>query len=384
MIIIKQTNIPTIVYQALIVVMLFSSNAYADIVQNDDVIVEGSLCTSDENSCVDGENFTGFGPTGAQLELKLLDNFPALGLVTPSATDADWLIETLSEDFLISNDESSTTPIRIENGAGDDSLRIAENGFVGIGLDNPVAALDVATPMGETAALKVTNTGGTTNAIHTILNLASNGPPSLRLRDNFNDETWQFRAKQNGGFTMNNAGSPGLEFEIEKDGRVKFSNDVTVNGVVIQSSSKALKENFVGIDVKAVLEKVTNLDIQQWNYISDEDGVKHMGPMAEDFYDSFNLGTTPKGISSVDASGVALAAIQGLKSEKDEDVISLKQQLEDSQKQLLALQQSNDSKEDRITRLEQQLDRLNGIEHVLYRLIDKQAEETPVPVIYKN
>ena len=53
------------------------------------------------------------------------------------------------------------------------------------------------------------------------------------------------------------------------------------------------------------------LPINSWSY-KKEQGVTHMGPIAEDFYQSFGLGSTPKGISSVDTGGVALAAIQGL------------------------------------------------------------------------
>ena len=37
-----------------------------------------------------------------------------------------------------------------------------------------------------------------------------------------------------------------------------------------------------------------------------------MGPMAEDFSQSFGLGTDEKYLSTVDVDGVALASIQGL------------------------------------------------------------------------
>jgi hypothetical protein len=37
-----------------------------------------------------------------------------------------------------------------------------------------------------------------------------------------------------------------------------------------------------------------------------------MGPMAQDFYTAFNVGLEDTGICTVDADGVALAAIQGL------------------------------------------------------------------------
>jgi hypothetical protein len=40
--------------------------------------------------------------------------------------------------------------------------------------------------------------------------------------------------------------------------------------------------------------------------------------MAQDFHAAFGLGETPKGISTVDADGVALAAIQGLNAKVEE------------------------------------------------------------------
>ncbi len=333
-----------------------------------------------------------------------------MGFETVSTTAADWILSvSSSEHFVIENDEANSRPFTIQNGAGNDAFVIDFRGFLGVNEDAPVSALDVKAPPGESAALKVTNTGGADNALHTILNLASNGPPALRLRDNFNNETWQFRAKQNGGFTINNAGTPGLEMQIEKDGRVRFRNSVTVDGVVVHSSSKNLKENLEVIDKLDVLEKVNKLSIQQWNYIRDEDGVKHIGPMAEDFYGAFNLGSTKKGISSVDVSGVALAAIQGLKFEKDVEMTLLQkkldkknralklqtQQLEElrsyqskkddeiqvlietlnvNKAQLLVLQQENEKKEMRISKLEESLGRLGALEHDMAILMEKPFE----------
>jgi len=48
-----------------------------------------------------------------------------------------------------------------------------------------------------------------------------------------------------------------------------------------------------------------------WNYKSNP-SVQHIGPMAQDFYSAFGVGHDDKHISTVDADGIALAAIQGL------------------------------------------------------------------------
>ena len=45
---------------------------------------------------------------------------------------------------------------------------------------------------------------------------------------------------------------------------------------------------------------------------ADDGAVRHIGPVAQDFRAAFDLGADDKTIATVDADGVALAAIQGL------------------------------------------------------------------------
>jgi hypothetical protein len=61
-----------------------------------------------------------------------------------------------------------------------------------------------------------------------------------------------------------------------------------------------------------VLQKLVALPVKAWFYKGDHDEGQHMGPVAEDFAETFGLGNNEKYISTVDESGVALAAIQGL------------------------------------------------------------------------
>ncbi len=89
-------------------------------------------------------------------------------------------------------------------------------------------------------------------------------------------------------------------------------------------SDRALKDNLAPTDGKRVLEQLMSVPISTWNYIAQDASIRHMGPMAQDFYAAFGLGEDNKHISTVDADGVALAAIQGLHEvvEKREDRIS--------------------------------------------------------------
>jgi len=70
----------------------------------------------------------------------------------------------------------------------------------------------------------------------------------------------------------------------------------------------------VRVDDAALLAKVTRLPIERWSYKS-ERGVRHVGPMAQDFYAAFGVGEDDKHITSIDEDGIALAAIKALHAE---------------------------------------------------------------------
>ena len=83
-------------------------------------------------------------------------------------------------------------------------------------------------------------------------------------------------------------------------------------------SDRNAKENIHAANPRGVLEKVVALPVQTWNYKSQAASVRHIGPMAQDFKAAFDLGESETGISTVDADGVALAAIQGLNQKLEE------------------------------------------------------------------
>ena len=83
-------------------------------------------------------------------------------------------------------------------------------------------------------------------------------------------------------------------------------------------SDRNAKENFRTADAREVLEKVVALPMQTWNYKSQDASIRHIGPMAQDFKAAFDLGESETGIATVDADGVALAAIQGLNQKLEE------------------------------------------------------------------
>jgi hypothetical protein len=96
-----------------------------------------------------------------------------------------------------------------------------------------------------------------------------------------------------------------------------------------QTSDRDAKENFSAIAPGDVLAKVATLPIARWNYRDDPDA-QHLGPVSQDFHAAFGLGSDDKSIATVDADGVALAAIQGLHQlvkEKDARIAEMEDRL---------------------------------------------------------
>jgi hypothetical protein len=105
-------------------------------------------------------------------------------------------------------------------------------------------------------------------------------------------------------------------------------------------SDRNMKANFAAVDTRAILRGVLSLPISTWNYKTQAASVRHIGPMAQDFFATFKVGEGDKTITTVDPDGVALAAIQGLNEElKDRDarIDGLQQQVKQQQEQLEGL-----------------------------------------------
>lgn len=93
-------------------------------------------------------------------------------------------------------------------------------------------------------------------------------------------------------------------------------------------SDRNAKTDFGTVDAVQTLRSVAAIPIRSWRYKT-QSGVRHIGPMAQDFAAAFHVGTDDRHISTVDADGVALAAIQGLydvMKGKDAEITALKKQ----------------------------------------------------------
>jgi hypothetical protein len=129
------------------------------------------------------------------------------------------------------------------------------------------------------------------------------------------------------------------EFTARASGGVRFfssadlSTGVTLapgDGSWASVSDRNAKQAFQPVNGTEILEKVAALPLSTWSYRTQDSSIRHIGPMAQDFHAAFGFGTDDKRITSVDADGVALAAIQGLNqklSQKDSEITDLKQRV---------------------------------------------------------
>ena len=140
------------------------------------------------------------------------------------------------------------------------------------------------------------------------------------------------------------------EFTVRASGGIRlFSSADLSTGVTLAAgdgswasvSDRNAKRDFQTVDSKAVLEKVAALPLSTWSYKTQDDSVRHLGPMAQDFKAAFNLGNDDKRITSIDADGVALAAIQGLNqklNERNFELAELRKQNADLESRLAELE----------------------------------------------
>ena len=372
--------------------------AQADILHLDDVIIDFSLCVG--NDCVNGESF-GFDTIRLKennLRIDFLDTS-----TSASFPDNDWEITVNdssnggAEYFAITDASAGRQVFRAEAGAPANSLVIESDGDIGINTLNPVVELHVVD--GDTPTLRLEQNGSSGFTPQTW-DLAGN-ETNFFVRDATNGSTLPFKIRPSSptdsiviNGSSGNVGlgesSPDEALHIKRNGTLKiamedsstgdvwaFSNtvgemrlslqgsgavemavasggDVTIAGMLTELSDRNAKTNIRELDRSNILERVARLPISRWQYKKD-DGVDHIGPMAQDFYAAFGLGENDTHIGTIDTSGVALAAIQALAQEN--------KALKAGHKELLAAYHDQ----------QQELERLDQLEQVVARMAEQQT-----------
>lgn len=189
-------------------------------------------------------------------------------------------------------------------GGGTGNSAAASYAFVGAGSDNNASGDYATIPGGSqnTASGPYSFAGG-------LHSLAANygsfvwsdaAPGATQLKSQANN---QFLVRASGGVAI-------------------YSNATLTSGVKLAAgggswaslSDRTVKTDIRALDDAGVLAKVAALPVTEWKYRS-EPGVRHVGPMAQDFYAAFGLGEDDRHITTIDEDGIALAAIKALHAE---------------------------------------------------------------------
>ncbi|MFB6179666.1 MAG: tail fiber domain-containing protein [Halorientalis sp.] len=169
------------------------------------------------------------------------------------------------------------------------------------------------------------------------------GDSTITSVDSMADDEVRFQAS--GGFVIGTSSD--------------MSTGVTVaagGGSWSSLSSRTAKSAFEPGDSKRVLESVTEMDVGTWRYNGQDEAIRHMGPIAEDFYDAFGLGADERRITNVDADGVAFAAIQGLAEELDDT----RTDLDERDERIADLEADCEAKDARIADQRDRIDHLGS------------------------
>ena len=138
-----------------------------------------------------------------------------------------------------------------------------------------------------------------------------------------------------------------------------YSNSSLTSGVYVAAggnswnsiSDRATKENFTAVDGRTILDKLAALSVQDYNLKSQDPSIRHIGPVAQDFYAAFGYGESDRAINMEDADGVALAATQGLYGLTQEQAA----RIEELEAENVTLQERLDDLEARVAALEKTL-----------------------------
>jgi hypothetical protein len=303
---------------------------------------------------------------GSQLPFRITPNAPGGSIYI--AADGDVGFETITPDglfdvahsadgnnhaFLI--DPNSNVGVNIDSGqipkglfdvqttGGLSRFTVQTDGDVGVGTSDPSGRFEIKDITGTSSLFSVSATGeissrsdfidsnsdicasgitcgrftplmtieefNTDTTGRMLLNLKNNAPSWLGFENTASNEQWFIaNAPTSLNFAFSDFGNSTISVPLQL-----FNNgDVKMAGTLYTNSSIHLKENITEVSLQKVLDLVGELNVYTWNYIDNTQDNKHIGPMAQDFYQSFGLGRDNEHISSLDVSGVSLVAIQAL------------------------------------------------------------------------
>lgn len=346
-----------------------------DIVQADDVIIQGSLCVGFD--CVVNESF-GFDT------IRLKENNTRIKFEDTSVGEfpsTDWQLTANdsasggANRFSIEDITSATVPFTITGGAASNSIFVNSTGRVGFRTATPVLDLHVATSNTPALRLEQNNTGGYSaqtwdvagneanffvrdatsgsrlplrirpGAPTSSIDIAANGNvgvgtsgPSSSLHVSRSDGTAQLRVQESSGTS---SGRNLVSLFNNGDTRIRMDNGtsawhLSANAADFRIAAPLASNQLIlttagNLTITGTLTQGSSREIKDniapahagsilskvaslplYTWSYKSTSGTHVGPMAEEFHDRFALGSDNKHIAPSDMAAVALGAVQAL------------------------------------------------------------------------
>jgi len=255
--------------------------------------------------------FVGIGTANPFSQLEIVGDGPFITLRDSARGNATCFIQDVGGDIILKPSSGDGQAVVLKTGSGN----------LGIGTGAPTEKLHVlgnarvVNDGGTGVALFVENTNNTTllvenRTVFSAMVVNQSGTGNIMAGRNASTEV----------FRVTNAG------------------DIQVRGVTLNSDQN-VKANFSNVNTGQILEKLACMPIRMWNYKADPAGIHHVGPTSQDFKVAFELnGDDDEHISSIDAQGIALAAIQGLNEKLNAENAQLRTNLVSLETRLAALE----------------------------------------------
>ncbi len=244
------------------------------------------------------------------------------GSVVGKALAALW--EQGDQDILVAS-RSATTPTTVFRLTNSGNI-ITANNSRWMPLSDSTSGLNIATsgdiPFVTFDTLNQRLGLGTTTPVGKLnVSGADTGKALVILNQTGDQDILSASASGTTKFVITNDGSLAVgQDSLASNRQIDTSSGayLTSSGVWTDASSRAWKTNFTQLDYSQILDRVKSLPITQWTYKTDPMTIKHIGPVAEDFFTIFGLGNDNQHVAALDTAGIALASVKGLAEENDQ------------------------------------------------------------------
>lgn len=191
-----------------------------------------------------------------------------------------------------------------------EGLNVDDDGEVGIGLTEPITPLHIFRDDNTLEFIFLESSFGTTQDRPMML-LSNDGGIRFQFDNLALGTSWRFQAAtgNNDAFEVTKVGTGEIEMRVDAAGNLELQ------GTLTQNSDVNAKRDIVPVNPDVLLDRIGALPISEWSYASDGSGVRHLGPMAQDFHAAFGLGLNATSIAPGDMAGVSLAAVQALNAD---------------------------------------------------------------------